>query len=153
MQEEAFIISCTKKKIWDVNPNAPKKVKAKDAYIGNLFKLAKELVTKLNASWWIISAKYGILAPNEEIENYNIHIKQSKLTPEIIKKQLIEKGIVNYKRIIILASTKYCELIEKAAKELGISVKTPLKGLPLGKMLSKLKKMLSSNQTKLTDYY
>jgi len=157
MQEIAFIICCTKKKIWNVNPNSPKKVKAKDAYVGNLFKLAKELVIKLNAPWWIISAKYGILAPDEEIENYNMHIKQSKLTPEIIKKQLIEKGIVNYKKIVILAGTDYCKLIEKVAKDLGIHVETPLKGLPLGKMLAKLKEMIStidesSKYKKLTEF-
>ncbi len=153
MDDVAFIVSCTKKKIWDINPNAPKKVQAKDAYVGNLFKLGKKLAEKLKAPWFIISAKYGILKPTELIENYNVTIDETDLTPEIVRKQLVEKGVFKFKKLVVLASTKYCNLIEKAAELLGIIVETPLKGLPLGMMLAKLKKMLSSNQTKLTDYY
>jgi len=137
------IVSCTKKKIWDVDPNAPEYVAAKDAYVGALFKKGVEYATRNGYPYLIISAKYGLLRPTDKIRNYDVKIgDKDSITAETIREQAEKLGITKYQKIIVLVSTKYCEILREALKNTNITIETPLEGYPLGKMIAKLNKML-----------
>lgn len=45
--------------------------KVKDMYTGPLFKKARAYAERIGDSWWILSAKYGLLGPDEKIEPYD----------------------------------------------------------------------------------
>src|SRR6266516_6226594 len=68
------VIGCGKAKIWDKCPKAGR-VQAKDAYTSSLFKLSRTFAEKHTPdNWLILSAKYGLIRPNERISNYNLTV-------------------------------------------------------------------------------
>ncbi|WGI17143.1 DUF6884 domain-containing protein [Methanonatronarchaeum sp. AMET-Sl] len=68
-----YIVSCTKTKIWDEEPDAPRFVPAKDAYRGSSFSSAKKkLGNKGDAKWVVLSARYGFIEPEHPISNYDV---------------------------------------------------------------------------------
>jgi len=140
------IISCSARKIWDKDPqHGP--VTAKEAYIGPLFKLARKYVERKGYDWIILSAKYGFIEPDYIIpENYNVTFKDPKTKPislDTLRRQVKEKKLYRYSKVIVLASKQYVEIVRKAFQDYNIRIEAPLEGLPIGKMLKKLKHMIN----------
>ncbi len=108
---ELCVVSCGKKKIWDVNKNAPKRVPAKNAYIGMLTRLAIRYAEKFYPGRWVIlSAKYGFLLPDEEIEYYDVElVKVTRQYVEMLKKQIVEKGLDKFSKVVVLGGKKYVQ--------------------------------------------
>ncbi|MBW9221704.1 hypothetical protein KKP97_01460 [Methanothermococcus sp. SCGC AD-155-C09] len=110
-----WIVSCTKKKIWDVDKDAPKHVPAYNAYKGSTF-LKWLLFVKDKESkgeyidWYIFSSKYGIIKPYKEIENYDMHFINNA-DQAISEDELIEKikklSQKNYKDFYFIGSDEY----------------------------------------------
>lgn len=69
--KKLLITGCSKKK--SETPGMAKKV-----YKGNLFRKCLELATKWNYDLLILSAKYGLLNPNDMIHPYEKVIKSKK---------------------------------------------------------------------------
>jgi len=139
------VVSCSAKKIWDKEPwRGP--TAAKEAYIGPLFKLARKYAERKGYDWIILSAKYGFIEPDYTISgNYNVTFNNPKTKPislEILRKQVKEKKLYRYSRVIVLASKRYVEIVRKAFQGYNIRIEAPLEGLPIGKMLAKLKSMI-----------
>jgi len=68
-----YIVSCTKTKIWDQDPDAPKYVPAKDAYLGHKMKEWLQSQHYRQARYWLIlSAKYGFIEPDQPIPYYDV---------------------------------------------------------------------------------
>lgn len=93
-----------------------------------------------------MSAKYGFIEPDYTIPgNYNVTFNNPKTKPislEILRKQVKEKKLYKYSRVIVLASKRYVEIVRKAFQGYNIRIEAPLEGLPIGKMLAKLKSMI-----------
>ncbi len=138
------IVPCSARKIWDKNPSIGP-VKAKEAYIGPLFKLAKRYAEALGCDWIILSAKYGFIEPDYIIPgNYNVTFRDPKSNPisvDYLRKQVIDKKLYKYGRIVVLGSKYYSSIVRRVFSEFNVEVEAPLEGLPIGKMLSKLKEM------------
>jgi len=64
-----YVVSCTKRKIWDDNPATPKNVRAANAYRGTRF---LKWLESPKSPWIILSAKYGLIDPRHWITNYNV---------------------------------------------------------------------------------
>lgn len=110
------IIGCGKKKIWDKNSEISS-IKAKEVYTGSFTKKCIEYAEKFYPeSFYLLSAKYGLILPDEKIQGpYNecFHHKNSKpITIEEIKIQIIDKKLGNYDKIIIIGGNYYTELIK-----------------------------------------
>ena len=131
------LISCSSKKL-------PNKSKAKELYVSPLFKKNFDYANSLNPDKiFILSAKYGLLDLEEEIEPYNITLnKMSKKEIEKWSKNVIEKlkEVANLEedKIIFLAGHNYREFLIPEMKDYEI----PLKGLGIGKQLKFLKNEL-----------
>lgn len=70
MKPFVLIIACSSQK-------APvEKAPAKDLYTGNLFIKARKLAEMHNVPYWILSAKYGIIMPDDVIETYDQKFKK-----------------------------------------------------------------------------
>lgn len=111
------IVPCGKKKIWDENPNAGS-AKARDVYIGSFAKKCTEYAEKFYPSCWcILSAKYGFLFPDDTVSgSYNVSFNDKKTNPITLKrlsKQVTEKGLNDYDKIIILGGKNYVKIIKK----------------------------------------
>ena len=129
------LISCVSKKL-------SYKAKAKDLYISPLFTLNYQYAKSLNPDKiFILSAKYGLLNPEQEIEPYNETLN-AKTTQEI--KNWAQEILLDLKKqtdlmideFIFLAGTKYRKFLISHIK----NYKVPMEGLTIGRQLSFLKK-------------
>jgi len=111
------IISCGNRKIWDKNPNAGL-TRARDVYIGPFAKKCKEYAEKFYpSSWCILSAKYGFLFPDDIVPGpYNVTFNDKRTNPisvEELSKQVKEKGLDRYEKILVLGGKKYVSMVRK----------------------------------------
>jgi|SRR3989338_1466797 len=127
------LIACSSKK-------SNKKEKVQDLYISPLFKLNLNYAKKLTDKIFILSAKYGLVDLEQEIEPYNLTLNNMKdeeikkwadKVLEILKKQTdLERD-----EFVFLAGEKYRKYLIPEIK----NYKIPLQGLGIGKQLKFLK--------------
>ena len=134
------LISCVSKKF-------SIKSLAKDMYISPLFKYNLEYAKSLDFdNIFILSAKYGLLNLDEEIEPYNEtlnskNIKERKEWARIVLEKLKYKVDLDKDEFIFLAGEKYREFLIPYLK----NYKIPLEGLGIGKQLGLLKNISRCN--------
>lgn len=149
MNRALVIIACGAKKIWDDNPNAGP-TPAKDAYTGAPFKANRRYAETFGDRWVILSAKYGFIDPDFIIPgNYDVTFKKPETNPvsiEALKKQILEMGLNRYDKIVVLGGKEYVNAVTKAFEEYNVKVKAPLKDLPLGKAMKKVKEAVNTGK-------
>ena len=149
MNRTLVIVACGARKIWDDNPNAGP-TPAKDAYTGAPFKVNRRYAETFSDKWVILSAKYGFINPDFIIpENYNVTFKKPSTNPvsiDTLKKQIIEMGLDRYDKIVVLGGREYVNAVTKAFEEYNVKIEAPLKDLPLGKAMKKVKEALSTGK-------
>ena len=132
--KRAILISCASKK-------RSKKSKAKDLYISPLFKYNVQYAKSLNPDKiFILSAKYGLLDLNEEIEPYNTTLNKMN---KFERKEWSKKILSQLKKEINLEDSEIIFLEWKNYRENLIpfikNYKIPLEGLGIGRQLKWLK--------------
>ena len=141
------ITSCTAEKLG----NTPKvRAKAKDMYQGRMFKLVRRLCERMGWDYVIISAKYGLVFPDEEIQGYEKFLK-SKQDVENVKTKVLpklSKILSNYDRFLVVAGQKYRRVIQSLMDERFFVLQT--KGY--GDLCSRIKRAISKTETKLLDF-
>lgn len=133
------LISCVSKKL-------NYKAKAKELYISPLFKLNLKYANTLNPDKiLILSAKYGLVGLEQEIEPYDETLNNMSSEEN---KEWANKIIIQLEKFVDLAKDEFIFLAgEKYRKYLIPHItnyKIPLKGLSIGKQLKFLK-----NESKL----
>ncbi|MDP3564919.1 MAG: hypothetical protein Q8R70_10565, partial [Methanoregula sp.] len=140
------IISCGKAKIWD-NPGK-KKVKplvyASEAYTGPLFTMAKNYAEQSHRGpWYILSDKYGLILPGEEIENYDISPDDIKNDPEFFDmvhhRARTDSDLSRTKKIILISGKIHQDIIERAFPD--VEIFNPVQGLTQGERMKVLKNL------------
>lgn len=128
------LISCVSKK-------RSYKARAEDLYISPLFRLnLRYAKTKKPDDIFILSAKYGLLKLDEEIEPYNVTLNQMNVSERKswaikVVNQLKNHCNLQYDHFVFLAGEKYRQyLVQHLA-----SYEMPLARLPIGKQLQYLK--------------
>jgi hypothetical protein len=128
-----ILISCVSKK-------RTQRSKARDLYISALFKKNLQYALRLEPDEiFILSAKYGLVGLDEEIEPYNLTL--NTMSSNEIKEwasgvlwQLSEKANLQEDQFTFLAGVKYRKyLLPNLA-----NVEIPLKGLRIGEQLQRL---------------
>jgi hypothetical protein len=141
--KKVVLISCVSTKL-------DHRAKAKDLYISPLFRMNYAYARSLNPdAIYILSAKYGLVHPDTEIDTYNETLNTMKATE--VKDWALDvidqtEGKIDFRNdeIIFLAGEKYRKFLEPLCR----NAKVPLVGLGIGKQLSWLKKKLESMQRK-----
>jgi len=138
MSKRIVLISCVSKKLLSV-------AKTKDLYISTLFKLNLQYAKKLEPdSIFVLSAKYGLLPLNKEIEPYeqtlnNMRSNEVKEWANRVLAQIKEVCSIDETEFTFLSGEKYRKYLLPHMK----NVQIPLKGLPIGKQLQRLKELIS----------
>lgn len=136
-----ILISCVSTKLTT-------KAKAKNLYISPLFKMNYAYAESLKPdAIYILSAKYGLVDPEKEIEPYEQTLNTMKSgqvkdwTLDVIDQM---EGKVNFQKdeIIFLAGERYRKFLMPLCR----NAKVPLEGLGIGKQLGWLKKKLESKK-------
>lgn len=133
--KKVILISCVSKK-------HKRKSKAKDLYISALFKKNLQYALQQKPDQiFILSAKYGLVLLDEEIEPYDLTLNTMS-APEIrqwatkVTQRLSEHTDLQQDLFIFLAGTKYRKyLIPHLAH-----VQIPFEGLTIGRQLQQLTK-------------
>ena len=120
----------------------PHKAKARFLYTSPLFKKSLSYAQSLNPdAIYILSAKYGLVELDQEIEPYDLTLNhmsadQIKTWAARVLAQLSEKADLRQDHFIFLAGQKYRQYLLPKIK----SYEIPLEGLPIGKQLQFLSK-------------
>ncbi|MFB6589705.1 DUF6884 domain-containing protein [Bacillus thuringiensis] len=135
------IIPCGKKKIWDKYSNYGP-MEAKDVYISPFGKACQAYATMFFESWVILSAKHGFLRPNDIVlENYDLAFDSKSdevISIEQLQKQMVDKSLLQFDEIVLLAGKKHKKVVTKLYPEEMITY--PLEGCKgIGYMLQRLK--------------
>lgn len=135
--KKIVLISCASKKL---DHNA----KAKDLYISPLFKFNLQYAISLKPDRiFILSAKYGLVGLDQELEPYNLTLNTMKdavvkVWAEKITTQLEKVANLQTDNFIFLAGVKYRKHLIPSLKHYEV----PLSGLGIGKQLQFLKNKL-----------
>lgn len=134
-----ILISCVRRK-------KNYKTKAKNLYISPLFQYHLKYAESLNPDKiFILSAKYGLLELEKEVEPYektlnNMSAEQIKRWALQVILELKKVADLNKDQFIFLAGAKYRKYLMHHIRNFRI----PLKGLPIGKQLKYLKQNTNS---------
>lgn len=144
-----IIVPCGKHKIWDRDKNTGP-TKAKDAYIGPVFRVNRAFAEKFSKDWLILSAKYGFISPDFLIpENYDLTFGSDDLEAvnvSYIYNQLKEMELDRrFEAVIALGGKKYRRAIEDAFEGTQVQVVSPFAGLGCGKLIQATKAFVEKN--------
>lgn len=142
------IIPCGKKKIWDKHSDYGP-MEAKDVYISPFGKACQAYATMFFENWVILSAKHGFLRPNDIVlENYDLAFDSKSdevINIEQLQKQMVDKSLLQFDEIVLLAGKKHKKVVTKLYPEEMITY--PLEGgKGIGYMLQRLKEAVKEGE-------
>ncbi len=132
---DAVLLGCVKTK--DVRPRP-----ARDLYVSPLFKKRRQYAESSGHPWWIVSAEYGLVGPDEMIAPYDTLIGKRPLAErQVIARQVADRlehelGSLRGKRLELHAGTEYAEAIGPELRARGAELIRPLEGLVFGEQLA-----------------
>lgn len=127
-----YLVSCVKTK-----RNAP--APAKDLYVSPWFRKARAWVDGTGDPWRILSAKYGLVHPDEEIRPYEqtlnaMTVKDRRAWAEGVLAG-IEICLDDVDTVVFLAGQRYREFLEPTLRGRGLTVCVPMIGLSQGRQM------------------
>ena len=134
-----FLVSCVKTK--GAGPAS-----AKDLYTSAWFRKARACVEKTGCPWRILSAKYGLVHPEEEI----CHYEKTLNTMPVKERRAWAKCVLDglgpcldgVDTVVFFAGQQYREFLEPELCKRGLAVCVPMRGLLFGQQLAWLKAFL-----------
>jgi len=138
----ALIIGCGRAKVWKKKPWLGP-TKARDAYVGPLFRACRRYAEAFYANnWFILSAKYGFLNPDTLICNYDTTFASRGAVGTIPDDQLrtqFANTLMEYDVIVSLAGSAYNSRLAGLLLDKH-TLKLPLAALPLFDRMKWLKR-------------
>jgi hypothetical protein len=128
------LVSCTKLK-------ADYSCSTREMYQeSSLFKKATKYIEQQDYNdWFVLSAKYGLLRQDDQIETYDLTLNKMKVTERKTWSELVLKQIhgmqLNISQIDFYAGVKYREYLIPVLEDKGIVCKVPLQGKGIGEQL------------------
>ena len=126
-----YLVSCTKSK--QAGPAPARDLYSKSAW----FRKARAYVEKIGQPWFVLSAKYGLVHPDEVIERYELTLgndfsaEQRLLWARRVYTQLAPHlNGVDY--ITLLAGQQYRKYLEGLLRDQGLVVCAPMEHIPWG---------------------
>lgn len=133
------LVSCSKAKLSHPAP-------ARELYSSPAFQMKRAIIEKAGATWVILSAKHGVLYPEETIAPYDLTLNSMGASA---RREWAEDVLPNLlsiaqkaKNVVIFAGQRYAENLIGPIAEKGIPISQPLRGLRQGEQLA----WLSENQ-------
>lgn len=127
-------------------------------YTSERFILAKEAAEKLATSWFVLSAKHGLLLPNDTIERYDVNLVtldegQKNAWAHQVRDSVAD-SVASCDRVTFLCSDIYTERVLGNSSP-GFVVRTPLRGKSKNQQIEYLKGLLGGSErgTHLERFY
>ena len=132
---DAVLLGCVKTK--DVRPRP-----AKDLYVSELFRRRRRYAEASGRPWWIVSAEYGLVHPDEVIAPYDTLIgrrsldERQRIAAQVADRLERELGSLRGKRLELHAGDEYFQAIGPTLRRRGALIVRPLEGLSIGRQLA-----------------
>ena len=128
-----YLVSCVGMKKRGTHP-------AKDLYDSPWFKKARAYVERQGGPWYILSAKYGLLDPDEKIPPYEMTLNNM---PAAERRAWARSVLEDLRRVIrptdhvvFLAGQRYREYLIAEVRRVSSEVSVPMEGLGIGEQLA-----------------
>ena len=134
-----YLVACVGQKV-----SAP--ASAKDLYTSSWFRKARAYVEGKGGSWFILSAKHGLVHPDQEIEPYDSTLN----TMRAGDRRRWAKGVLGdlaphlkgAQTVVFLAGLRYREFLTPNLKRRGLEISIPMEGLRIGEQMRWLSKRI-----------
>lgn len=125
---------------------------AKDLYLSDWFIKARRVVEREGWRWFVLSAKHGLLDPEEQVAPYektlNTMSADERRSWASEAWQALEPHLAGVRSVVFFAGQKYREHLEPRLRDLGIEVRVPMEGLRIGEQRAWLKCRLDDPMTR-----
>lgn len=125
---------------------------AKDLYLSDWFIKARRVVEMESWKWFVLSAKHGLLDPEESVAPYektlNTMSAEERRSWASETWQALEPHLAGVRSVVLFAGQKYREHLEPRLRDLRIEVQVPMEGLAIGEQLAWLKRRLDCLTTR-----
>jgi hypothetical protein len=113
---------------------------ARDLYTSDWFCKARRYAEASGCPWFILSAEYGLVAPDHVISPYErtlntMRVADRRAWADRVARQLME-AVPELSRVVFLAGERYREFLAEYLAGQGVQVTVPMKGLRIGEQLS-----------------
>lgn len=133
------LVACVKEK--DSKPRP-----AQELYVSSLFQKASAYARRLGDEWYILSARYGLIEPEEVIAPYDQTLKtmtrpaQQEWAQKVLGslRSVLNRG----DRVVILAGQAYRANLIEPIRQMGCTIEVPMEGLMFGQQLQWLTRQL-----------
>ena len=129
--DRTYLVSCVSRKGVTEAP-------VKDLYLSPWFKAARRYIEATGDPWYVLSAKYGLVDPNQVLIPYDETLNKMAIAArrawanQVIKQmdQLLTPG----KTVVVLAGSRYREFLMDYLNQ-RFTVAIPMRGLTIGRQL------------------
>ena len=142
MAQTIVLVSCVSEKRAIASP-------AQELYTSDWFLKAASYARQLSPEWYILSAKYGLVHPNQVLEPYN---QTLKTIGKAARMAWAERVFAYFRpcltldsTVIFLAGQVYREFLVERFAGSGCKIEVPMEGLRIGEQLKWLNKKLERN--------
>jgi cytoplasmic iron level regulating protein YaaA (DUF328/UPF0246 family) len=123
------LISCSKSKLATKAP-------ARELYTGGLFQKAVAWAERHQHPWFIVSALYGLVTPDQELNPYDFTLKQLRAREREAWGQrtisALDKYTATGSHAFLIMPELYRRNIQSALLQYGITYENPVKGMRIG---------------------
>ena len=132
-ERRLFLVSCVKTKL-------SRSAKAKDLYVSNWFRKVRACVEREGSAWRILSAKYGLVHPEDVIQPYEKTLSTMRVTERrawadnVLK--ALEPCLADADTVVFFAGERYREFLEPCLSRAGVGLDVPMRGLSQGRQLA-----------------
>lgn len=138
------LVACSKTK--SDKPSA-----AKELYTSALFRKSAEYAQSHCDTWYILSAKYGLVEPDREIAPYEKTLNKMGVSERRGWSERVLRDLLSEARddaeFVFLAGARYRELLVPELEAKGCRVRIPMSGMSLGNQLKWLNAILSTRNS------
>ena len=138
-----YLVSCVSKKL-------PRRARARDLCVSTWFEKARAYVERTGSRWFILSAKYGLVSPDQVLSPYELTLNSMSTTQrrawaERVKRQM-DKSLPPTGHIVILAGSRYREFLIDYLRHRARAVRIPMRGRGIGSQLQYLTRALAKRR-------
>lgn len=128
-----YLVSCVSKK-------RAQECAARDLYVSALFCKARRYAEASGCPWYILSAEYGLVSPDQIVAPYErtlntMAVADRRAWAERVAVQLAA-AVPDLARVVFLAGERYREFLAQHLIRRGVVVSIPMEGLRIGEQLS-----------------
>jgi hypothetical protein len=127
------LVSCVKSKLGHPAP-------ARELYTSAWFHLARDIVEASGVRWFVLSSRYGLVAPDAVIAPYDytlnsLDVSERQTWADGVLKELLPH-LTNETRVVMFAGDRYRGFLVEPLERRGITVEVPMAHLRRGEQLS-----------------